>query len=100
LKKIVIFSNIFLPILHNIGLYIYTVKYKFGIKIPGFLLNIQKNKNISKHFQKEKKIFCCIWPNPKIFPIIFFIKKQKLHFFSCFFFKSKNGYRNQFMIIH
>jgi hypothetical protein len=36
-KKIVIFSNIFLPILHNIGLYIYTVKYKSGIKIPGFL---------------------------------------------------------------
>jgi len=39
-KKIVIFSNIFLPILHNIGLYIYTVKYKSGIKIPGFLWNI------------------------------------------------------------
>jgi hypothetical protein len=37
LKKIVIFSNIFLPILHNIGLYIYTIKYKSGIKIPGFL---------------------------------------------------------------
>ena len=28
-KEIVIFSNIFLPILHNIGLYIYTVKYKY-----------------------------------------------------------------------
>jgi hypothetical protein len=28
--------------LHNIGLYIYTVKYKFGIKIPGFLQNISK----------------------------------------------------------
>jgi hypothetical protein len=36
-KKFVIFSNIFLPVLHNIGLYIYTVKYKSGIKIPGFL---------------------------------------------------------------
>jgi hypothetical protein len=36
-KKFLIFSNIFLPILHNIGLYIYTVKYKSGIKIPGFL---------------------------------------------------------------
>jgi len=39
-QKIVIFSNIFLPILHNIGLYIYTVKYKSDIKIPGFLRNI------------------------------------------------------------
>ena len=37
LKKIVIFSNIFLPILHKIGLYIYTIKYKSGIKIPSFL---------------------------------------------------------------
>jgi len=41
-KKIVIFSNIFLPILYNIGLYFYTVKYKSGIKIPGFLRNISK----------------------------------------------------------
>jgi len=40
LKKIVIFSNMFLPILHNIELYIYIVKYKSGIKIPGFLWNI------------------------------------------------------------
>jgi hypothetical protein len=32
-----IFLNIFLPILHNIGLYIYTVKYKSGIKILSFL---------------------------------------------------------------
>jgi hypothetical protein len=36
-EKFVMFSNIFLPILHNIGLYIYTVKYKSGIKIPDFL---------------------------------------------------------------
>jgi hypothetical protein len=36
-QKIVIFSNIFLQILHNIGLYIYIVKYKSGIKIPDFL---------------------------------------------------------------
>jgi hypothetical protein len=42
LKKNVIFSNIFLPILHNIGLYIYIVKYNSGIKIPGFLRNILK----------------------------------------------------------
>jgi len=48
----VIFSNIFLPILHNIGLSIYTVKYKSGIKTPGFLQNISKKK--SKHFQKKK----------------------------------------------
>jgi hypothetical protein len=59
LKKFAIFSYIFLPIIHNIGLYIYTVIYKFGIKIPGFLQNISKKKTkkyISKHFQKEKNI--------------------------------------------
>jgi len=39
LKKIVIVSNVFLPILYNIGLYIYTVKYKSGIKILDFLRN-------------------------------------------------------------
>jgi hypothetical protein len=52
-KKIVIFSNNFLPILHNIGLYIYTVKYKSGIKIPRFLQNISKQiqKKISKTFK-------------------------------------------------
>jgi len=44
-KKLLFFSHIFLPILHNIGLYIYTVKYKFGIKISGFLQNISK-KNL------------------------------------------------------
>jgi len=52
-----IFSNIFLPILYNIGLYIYTVKYQFGIKILCFLRDISKKKQISKHFQKEKKYF-------------------------------------------
>jgi len=46
-KKNVIFSNIFLPILHNIGLYIYTVKYKSGIKILGLLWNIAKKKIIA-----------------------------------------------------
>ena len=50
-QKIVIFSNIFLPILHNIELYIYTVKYKSGIKIPGFLRNI--SKKIFKTFKKK-----------------------------------------------
>jgi hypothetical protein len=78
-EKIVIFSNIFLPILHNIGLYIYTVKYKSDIKIPGFLQNISKKK-IQSIF-KKKKIFCCIRSNPKIFPSIFFIKKKTS--FSC-----------------
>jgi hypothetical protein len=54
-KKNMIFSNIFLPILHDIGLYIYTVKYKSGIKIPGFLRNISKqNQNI---FKKNFKNF-------------------------------------------
>jgi len=48
LIKIVIFSNIFLPILHNIGLNIYTVKYKSGIKIPGFF---------PKYFKKKIKTF-------------------------------------------
>jgi len=54
-KKNMIFSNIFLPILHNIGLYIYTIKYKSGIKIPGFFRNIsKKNQNI---FKKNLKNF-------------------------------------------
>jgi len=41
-EKFVIFSNIFLPILHNIGLYIYIVKYKSGFRISDFLQNISK----------------------------------------------------------
>jgi hypothetical protein len=48
-KKLLFFSHIFPPILHNIELYIYTVKYKSGIKIPGFLRNI--SKKISKTFK-------------------------------------------------
>jgi len=66
-KKIVIFSNIFLSILHNIGLYIYTVKYKFDIKIPGFLQNISKKL---KKFSKKKisKSF------KLIFPLRFFLR--------------------------
>jgi hypothetical protein len=69
-KKIVIFSNIFLPILHNIGLYIYTVKYKSGIKIPGFLRKFSYKKRL--FFKKIKNVFCCIRPNPKFFQSIFF----------------------------
>jgi len=51
----VIFSNIFLSILHNIGLYIYTVKYKSNIKVPGFLRNFSKKK-FQNIFKKEKNI--------------------------------------------
>jgi len=58
----VIFSNIFQPILHNIRFYIYIVKYKSNIKIPGFLQNILKknvqNFEINFPFQKQKQIFC------------------------------------------
>jgi hypothetical protein len=39
-----IFSHVFLPILHNIGLYIYTIRYRSDIKILGFLLNDSKKK--------------------------------------------------------
>jgi hypothetical protein len=55
-KKIVIFSNIFLPILHNIGLYIYIVKYKSGIKIPGFFPKYFKKK-IQNILKKNLKNF-------------------------------------------
>jgi hypothetical protein len=37
-----IFSLVFLSILDNIRLYIYTVRYRFTIKIPSFLQNISK----------------------------------------------------------
>jgi len=70
-KKIVIFSNIFLPILHNIRLYIYTVKYKPGIKIPVFLRNISKKK-------QKYILFSCIRPSPKKFSKhVFMFKKKK-----------------------
>jgi len=72
----VIFSNIFLPILHNIGLYIYTVKYKSGIKIPGFLRNISKIKNF-KIFSKRKKYFVAYGQILKIFQAYFSLKKIK-----------------------
>jgi hypothetical protein len=41
--------------MHNIGLYIYTIKYKSGIKISGFLQNILKNKKIFQNIFKKKK---------------------------------------------
>jgi hypothetical protein len=77
--KILIFSNIFLPFLYDIGLYIYTVNTKPVLKYPVFSEIFQKKK--FETFSKRKKIFCCIRPNPKIFPSIFSIKKQKLHLF-------------------
>jgi hypothetical protein len=41
-KKAVIFRKYFYCILINIGLYFYTIKYKFGIKILGFRKKIKK----------------------------------------------------------
>jgi hypothetical protein len=61
-KKFVIFLNIFLPSLLNIGLYTYMIRYKSGIKMPGFLRNIQK------------KIYC-IRPSPKEFSKHVFFSK-------------------------
>jgi hypothetical protein len=75
----VIFSNIFLPILHNIGLYIYTIKYKSGIKIPGFLQNISKKK--LKTFSKREKYFVAYGQILKFFQAYFSLKK--IAFFSC-----------------
>jgi len=103
------FLKYFLPILHNIGLYIYTVKYKSGIKIPGFLRIIQKskkNQNILKKISKTfksislfKKIFCfhAYGHILKKFPSMFSLKDC---IFLMFWKSKKNGYRNQFMIIH
>ena len=78
-----ILSHVFLSNLHNIGLYIYIVRYKSDIKIPGFLRNI--SKKISKHLKKllnqfpfskktKKKHFVFIRPNPKNFPSMFSLK--------------------------
>jgi hypothetical protein len=41
-----IFLHVFLPILLNIRLYFYIVRYKSDIKTPGFLLNLKKFKKI------------------------------------------------------
>jgi hypothetical protein len=60
-KKVVIFSHVFLPVLHNIGLYIYTVRYRSSIKYPIFSKIFQKNsKQNLKTFKliSLKKIFC------------------------------------------
>jgi hypothetical protein len=77
-----IFSNVFLPILHNIGLYIYTIRYKPGIKIPDFLQNIFKKKfktfELISFFKKQKKKNSCIRPNPKMLSKHIFFKRQKI----------------------
>jgi hypothetical protein len=54
LKIFVIFLYVFLIILHNIGLYIYIVRYISDIKIPDFLQNISKK---NKKFKNKSKKF-------------------------------------------
>ena len=67
-KIFFIFSHVFPIILHNIGLYIYTIRYKSSIKIPGF----------------KKQILNFFFENSKNFKLIFYLKKQKKHvLFSC-----------------
>ena len=68
-QKFMMFLQFFLPILFNIRLYFYTVKYKSSIKILSFLWNISKNnffKNLKtfklislfKRKKRNKKMFC------------------------------------------
>jgi hypothetical protein len=64
-------------------LYIYTVKYKSGIKIPDFLQNVSKK---IKTFSKIKKYFIAYGQILKFFQAYFSLKKttkkkQKLHLF-------------------
>jgi len=63
-------------------LYIYTVKYKSGIKIPGFLRNISKK---IKTFSKRKKYFVAYGQILKFFQAYFSYKKTKTKIasFSC-----------------
>jgi hypothetical protein len=62
-------------------LYIYTVKYKSGIKIPDFLRNVSKKR--IKTFSKIKKYFIAYGQILKFFQAYFSLKKkkQKLHLF-------------------
>jgi len=77
------FSQIFFyQFLYNIGLYIYTVKYKSGIKIPDFLRNVSKKK--IKTFSKIKKYFIAYGQILKFFQAYFSLKKKtKIASFSC-----------------
>ena len=72
--------------MHNIGLYIYTVKYKSSIKIPGFLQNISKNKNkkIIQNILKKTKYFVAYGQILKFSQAYFSLKKNCIFFFSCF----------------
>ena len=100
-----IFSYVFLPILHNIGLYIYIVRYEFNIKILGFLqtisnffLKIQKNLKTCKlisHFKKQKQKAKMFSFHPygqilKVFQENFYIKNKKLHLFHVLKMQNKN----------
>jgi len=73
-----IFSHVFLPILHNIGLYIYTIRYRSDIKTLGFLLNDSKKK-----FKLISSLmFFCFYVYVQIlkfFQEYFHKKKQKLY---------------------
>jgi hypothetical protein len=79
-KEIMIFSHVFLPILYNIMLYIYTERYIFGIKISGFLLNIflknLKTFKLISPLKKKNILFSCIHSNSKTFSKHVFIKKN------------------------
>jgi hypothetical protein len=91
----VILSHVFPPILHNIRLYIYTVRYISSIKILCFLRNVsnfffenskKKSQNFLKlisFFKKKKFYFHAYSRILKVFKHIF-IKKQKVASCSCF----------------
>jgi len=62
--------------MHNIRLYIYTVKYKSSIKIPGFLQNIsKKNKKIIQNIFKKTKYFVAYGQILKFSQSYFSLKK-------------------------
>jgi uncharacterized membrane protein len=62
--------------MHNIGLYIYTVKYKSSIKIPDFLQNIsKKNKKIIQNIFKKTKYFVAYGQFLKFSQSYFSLKK-------------------------
>jgi hypothetical protein len=63
-----IFLYVILTILHNIGLYIYIVRYRSNIKILSFPRNISK-----KNLKLKKK--------SQFFKINFLLKKQKYFVF-------------------
>ena len=63
LKNLWFFSNIFYQFFHNIGLYIYIVKYKSGIKIPGFLRNVLKFFFQNNHFKKKSDFLAYFFTN-------------------------------------